>query len=56
MVGSVVDAMGYTQHLRVVACGVEIKGELVLVVIMAPDSIARAAPRYLTRLLSSVRL
>ncbi|MFN0251469.1 MAG: rhomboid family intramembrane serine protease [Kofleriaceae bacterium] len=56
VVGSFVDPMGYKQHLRMVAAGVEIKGELVLVAVMTPDSIARMAPNYLARLLSSVRL
>ncbi len=56
MIGSFVDAMGYTQHYRIVTCGLEFKGELALVVLMSPESVARAAPAYLTRLISSVRL
>lgn len=56
MIGSVVDEMGYTQHLRLVAGGAVVQGELVLVVVMSPDSIARAAPSYLGKMLGSVRL
>ncbi len=56
LIGTLTDAMGTTQHYRLIACGLEFKGELVLVVIMSPDSIARAAPSYLSKLLRSVRL
>lgn len=56
MIGTFVDAMEFTQSYRIIACGVEIKGELVLVVIRTPESIARAAPGYLTSMLSRIRL
>jgi membrane associated rhomboid family serine protease len=56
LLGSFVDPMGYTQQYRVIASGAVVKGELVLMIELAPDSIARAAPAYLARLMASVRL
>ena len=55
LIASFTDAVGSTQRYRLVACGRVFGEDLVTVVIHTPDTIARAAPGYLVRLLQSVR-
>ncbi|MBL9018215.1 MAG: rhomboid family intramembrane serine protease [Myxococcales bacterium] len=55
LIASFGDPMGYQQRYRLIACGKVIDGMLVLVVITTPETIARAAPGFLTKLLSSVK-
>ena len=54
LIGSFVDALGNRQHYRMLACARAFDGAVVLAVVMTPDSIARAAPRFFTALLASV--
>lgn len=55
LIASFSDPMGYEQRYRLVACGKVIDGMLVLVVITTPETIAKAAPGFLQKLLSSVK-
>lgn len=55
MIASFTDSMGYRQRYRLVAAGRVFDDDLVTVVVHVPDTIAVAAPRYLARLISSIR-
>jgi hypothetical protein len=46
--------MGQTQRWRVVLAGRLLHGEAYLVVLVTPDSIARAAPEMLAALVNSI--
>jgi membrane associated rhomboid family serine protease len=49
------DPMGYRQHYRLIVCGRVFGSDLVTVVIHTPESIARVMPRYLARMLASIK-
>ncbi|HLL22883.1 MAG TPA: hypothetical protein VK427_12170, partial [Kofleriaceae bacterium] len=51
--GSFEDAMGTRQHYRIIIAGKSFGGELVQLVIMTPDSIARSAPGFFRQLIAS---
>jgi membrane associated rhomboid family serine protease len=53
MIASFEDPMGYRQRYRLIACGHVSDADLVLVLIVSPESIARAAPGFFARLLRS---
>lgn len=53
LVGSFEDPMGTRQHYRIVVAGKDFHGQLVLLIVMTPDSIARAAPGFFTQLVAS---
>ena len=55
LVASFTDPLGYTQRYRLLACGRAFEGDLVTVVVQLPETLAHAAPRFLARMLSSVR-
>jgi hypothetical protein len=55
LVASVTDAMGYRQRFRLIVCGRVFGGDLVTVVLLAPESIARTTPTYLARMLASIK-
>jgi membrane associated rhomboid family serine protease len=52
-VGTIEDALGVTQHYRIVVAGKPVGGELLVVVITTPDGIARAAPEFFRALIAS---
>ena len=53
-IGTFEDAMGTRQHYRIIAAGKDFGGTLVQVIVMTPDSIARTAPEFFTKLVASV--
>jgi len=55
LVASFTDPLGYTQRYRLIACGRVFGDELVTLVVQLPDTLARYSPRYIARLVSSVR-
>jgi membrane associated rhomboid family serine protease len=54
-IGSFDDAMGNRQHYRVVIAGKDFGGTLVQLTVMTPDSIARSAPGFFTKLIASAK-
>ncbi|MBA3458278.1 MAG: rhomboid family intramembrane serine protease [Deltaproteobacteria bacterium] len=55
LIGTFADPMGYRQPYRLIVCGRAFGDQLVTLVVHAPDAIARSAPGYLTRILSSIK-
>lgn len=53
-IGLLDDPMGYTQHYRIAALGRVIDGEMMLVLLYLPDTIAHAAPQLFAGILASV--
>lgn len=55
LLGSFEDAMDTRQQYRVIVAGKPGDGTLVLLIVMAPDSIVKAAPGFFTQLVGSAR-
>ncbi|MDB4963410.1 MAG: Rhomboid family protein [Myxococcales bacterium] len=55
LIASFADPMGYRQQYRLIVCAQPVGDQLITVVLHAPESIATAAPGYLTRILSSIK-
>jgi membrane associated rhomboid family serine protease len=55
-IGSFSDAMGYSQQFRILMCGRQAGDSIIVVRIFTPDSVARAVPKLLHELLSSIVL
>jgi membrane associated rhomboid family serine protease len=51
--GSFEDPMGTRQHYRILVAGKVFDSSLVMLIIMTPDSIARVAPTFFTKLVAS---
>jgi hypothetical protein len=45
--------MGTRQHYRIVVAGKAFGGSLVMLIVMTPDSVSRAAPEFFTKLIAS---
>jgi len=52
-IGTFEDPMGTRQRYRIVVAGKDFNGSLVQLIVMTPDSIARAAPQFFTQLVAS---
>jgi membrane associated rhomboid family serine protease len=53
-IGTLEDAMGYTQRWRIVAVSRELEGEMLRVLLYLPDTIAHATPRLFADIIASV--
>ncbi len=53
-IGSLEDPLGQDQHWRIVECGRMMGGDAILVTVLVPDTIARAAPKLFEGIIASI--